>query len=84
MYVLSTLCWILTGPVDLQSTHTSSMLTTVAKGDIKQSFKRFWELESTINIREDTNPIISKDEEYSNAAKNFYRELNFDAKNYEV
>ena len=55
---------ILTGPVDLHSTHTSFLLTTVENRDIKQNLMRFWELESTV-IREDANPIISKDEENS-------------------
>ena len=37
--------WILTGPVDSYSKHTSSMLTMVGNNEITTSLRRFWEPE---------------------------------------
>ena len=38
--------WILTGPVDSYSKHTSAMLTMVENNEVTASLRRFWELES--------------------------------------
>ena len=73
--------WILTGPVDSYSKHTSSMLTMVENNEITTSLRRFWELES-IGITETVNPTMSQEEEL--AVNDFNDGLNFDGKNYEV
>ena len=73
--------WILTGPVDSYSKHTSSMLTMVENNEITTSLRRFWELES-IGITETVNLTMSQEEEL--AVNDFNDGLNFDGKNYEV
>ena len=73
--------WILTGPVDSYSKHTSSMLTMTENNEITTSLRRFWELES-IGITETVNPTMSQEEEL--AVNDFNDGLNFDGKNYEV
>ena len=73
--------WILTGPVDSYSNHTSSMLTVVENNEVTASLRRFWELES-IGITETLNPTMSQEEEL--AVNDFNDGLNFDGKNYEV
>ena len=72
--------WILTGPVDSYSKHTSSMLTMVENNEITTSLRRFWELES-IGITETVNSTMSQEEEL---VVNDFDGLNFDGKNYEV
>ena len=79
--VKSHLGWILTGPVDSSSEHTSSMLTIVENKEVTASLKRFWELEA-IGITETVNPTMSQEEEY--AVADFNDGLNFDGRNYEV
>ena len=37
--------WIVTGQVNRQSRHTSSMLTIVENSGVNETLKRFWELE---------------------------------------
>ena len=73
--------WILTGPVDTYSKHTSAMLTMVENNEVIASLRRFWELES-IGITETVNPTMSQEEEL--AVNDFNDGLNFDGKNYEV
>ena len=73
--------WILTGPVDSYSKHTSAMLTMVENNEVTASLRRFWELES-IGITEAVNPAMSQEEEL--AVNDFNDGLNFDGKNYEV
>ena len=73
--------WILTGPVDSYSKHTSAMLTMVENNEVIASLRRFWELES-IGITETVNPTMSQEEEL--AVNDFHDGLNFDGKNYEV
>ena len=73
--------WILTGPVDSYSKHTSAMLTMVENNEVIASLRRFWELES-IGITDTVNPTMSQEEEL--AVNDFNDGLNFDGKNYEV
>ena len=73
--------WIITGPVDSYSKHTSAMLTMVENNEVTASLRRFWELES-IGIVEAVNPTMSQEEEL--AVNDFNDGLNFDGKNYEV
>ena len=73
--------WILTGPVDSYSKHTSAMLTMVENNEVTASLRQFWELES-IRITEAVNPAMSQEEEL--AVNDFNDGLNFDGKNYEV
>ena len=73
--------WILAGPVDSYSKHTSAMLTMVENNEVTASLRRFWELES-IGITEAVNPAMSQEEEL--AVNDFNDGLNFDGKNYEV
>ena len=73
--------WILTGPVDSYSKHTSAMLTMVENNEVTASLRRFWELES-IGITEALNPAMSQEEEH--AVNDFNDGLNFDGKSYEV
>lgn len=73
--------WILTGPVDSYSKHTSSMLMMVENNEVTASLRRFWDLES-INITETVNPTMSQEEEL--AVNDFNDGLNFDGKNYKV
>ncbi|XP_067041142.1 uncharacterized protein [Acropora muricata] len=54
--------WIITGPVDSYSKHTSAMLTMVENNEVTASLRRFWELES-IGIVEAVNPTMSQEEE---------------------
>ena len=72
--------WILTGPVDSYSKHTSSMLAMVENNEVTASLRRFWVLES-IGITENVNPTMSQEEEL--AVNDFNDGLNFDGKNYE-
>ena len=71
--------WIITGPVDSYSKHTSAMLTMVENNEVTASLRRFWELESIV---EALNPTMSQEEEL--AVNDFNDGLNFDGKNYEV
>ncbi|XP_044174254.1 uncharacterized protein LOC122957873 [Acropora millepora] len=73
--------WIITGPVDSYSKHTSAMLTMVENNEVTASLRRFWELES-IGIVEAVNPTMSQEEQL--AVNDFNDGLNFDGKNYEV
>jgi len=73
--------WILTGPLDSYSKHTSAMLTMVENNEVTASRRRFWELEST-GITAAVNPVMSQEEEL--AYNDFNDGLNFDGKNYEV
>ena len=75
--VESCLVWIVTGQVNRQSRHTSSMLTVVENSGVNETLKRFSELES-IGIAE-----IERIEE-ERAVADFNRGLNFDGHNYEV
>ncbi|KAL9982837.1 hypothetical protein ACROYT_G004946 [Oculina patagonica] len=79
--VESHLGWILTGPLESYSEHTSSMLTIVENKEVTTSLKRFWELEA-IGITETVNTTMSQEEEYAVADLN--DGLNFDGRNYEV
>ena len=51
--------WILTGPVDNYSKHTSAMLTMVKSNEVTASLRRFGELES-IGITETVIPTMSQ------------------------
>ncbi|XP_067047748.1 uncharacterized protein [Acropora muricata] len=73
--------WIIAGPVDSYSKHTSAMLTMVENNEVTASLRRFCELES-IGIVEAVNPTMSQEEEL--AVNDFNDGLNFDGKNYEV
>ena len=73
--------WILTGPEDSYSKHTSCMLTTVENNEVTASLRQSWELES-IGITETVNPTMPQEEEL--AFNDFNDGLNFDGKNYQV
>ena len=52
--------WILTGPVDSYSKHTSAMLSMVENNEVTTSLKRFWSAQtSNINEGVDAKKILS-------------------------
>ena len=54
--------WILTGPIDSYSKHTTAMLMMVENNEVSASLRWFWELES-IRITETVNPTMPQEDE---------------------